>query len=151
MTLQVVAPSLGKGSSMHSKILVPLDGSKIAEVALDQARKMASSDGVEVRLLQASRKTATASSPKEYLDGLCEELTKEELHCSSIVVDGGAVEGILSVANDENVDLIVMTSRGRSGVARLVLGSVAEEVVRKAPCPVLVLGHEYLERLSKSQ
>ena len=132
---------------MHTKVLVPLDGSKIAEVALDQARKMASSDAVELRLLQASRKTVNDEDPSDYLKSLCDGLVEEGIKATSSVIDDGPVEAILQVARLENADLIVMTSRGRSGVARLVLGSVAEEVVRRAPCPVLVLGHHYLERL----
>lgn len=135
---------------MHSKVLVPLDGSKIAEVALDQARKMAN-EGVELRLLQARRKTAGDEDPVDYLSKLCEELTSDGIKASSSVVDEGPVEAILSAADAEAADLIVMTSRGRSGVRRLVLGSVAEEVVRKAPCPVLVLGHQYLEKLGVTE
>jgi nucleotide-binding universal stress UspA family protein len=46
---------------------------------------------------------------------------------------------IVDFAVDNNIDLIVMASHGRSGISRLLLGSIAEEVMRKAPCPVLVV------------
>jgi nucleotide-binding universal stress UspA family protein len=151
----------GKDRSMRSKILVPLDGSKVAEAALDQAKKMASSDGVELRLIQAwDHPEKNPESPGErwnkvreerlaYLRKLSNALTADGLTVSNALLEQSPVESILSVANDENVDLIVMTSHGRSGLSRLVLGSVAEEVVRKAPCPVLILGRDYLEKLDR--
>jgi nucleotide-binding universal stress UspA family protein len=54
--------------------------------------------------------------------------------------EAGAI--ILSVARDSNCQMIVMGTHGRSGLGRLLMGSVAEEVVRKAPCPVLTLKAE---------
>jgi len=61
-----------------------------------------------------------------------------------VVVDhrlciGGAAAEIIAVAQDEKCDLIVMGTHGRSGFGRLLLGSVAEAVLRRAPCPVLTL------------
>jgi nucleotide-binding universal stress UspA family protein len=54
---------------------------------------------------------------------------------------GNAVSEIIEFANRENIDLIVMASHGRTGLLRLLMGSVAEGVMRKAPCPVLVVKH----------
>ncbi len=56
-----------------------------------------------------------------------------------VVADGSAAEEIVNAAIDRHSDMIVMGTHGRSGLGRLVMGSVAEEVVRKAPCPVLTL------------
>ena len=56
-----------------------------------------------------------------------------------VVVGVSATEQILSFAEREKCDLIVMGTHGRHGVTRILLGSVADEVVRKAPCPVLVI------------
>jgi nucleotide-binding universal stress UspA family protein len=58
-----------------------------------------------------------------------------------LVADGIPAEEIVKVASDRGCDLIVMGTHGRTGVGRLLLGSVAEEVMRKAPCPVLTLKH----------
>jgi nucleotide-binding universal stress UspA family protein len=55
-----------------------------------------------------------------------------------MVLHGSPFEGIVSTARDQGVDLIVMGSHGRTGLPHLLLGSVAERVVRLAPCPVLV-------------
>src|SRR3989338_8526275 len=59
----------------------------------------------------------------------------------SIVVVGVPVKDILSVAKEKKVDLIVMGTHGRTSVPHVVIGSVAENVVRKAPCPVLAVRH----------
>jgi nucleotide-binding universal stress UspA family protein len=58
-----------------------------------------------------------------------------------LLADGIPAEEIVKVASDRGCDLIVMGTHGRTGVGRLLLGSVAEEVMRKAPCPVLTLKH----------
>jgi universal stress protein A len=55
------------------------------------------------------------------------------------IVYGGAVDSIIEYAADVNADVIVMATHGRTGVSHVLLGSVAEQVVRKAPCPVLTL------------
>jgi len=56
-----------------------------------------------------------------------------------VLVDGDAAGEIVRLARERNCDLIVLGTHGRSGLKRLLLGSVAEEVVRKAPCPVLTI------------
>jgi universal stress protein A len=56
-----------------------------------------------------------------------------------VVTDGAAAEEIIRVASDRNCDMIVMGTHGRTGLSRLMMGSVAEEVVRRAQCPVLTL------------
>lgn len=70
-------------------------------------------------------------------------MTKTKLgatvHGPAIVETGEARDGILKAAKEVSADLIVIGSHGRRGVKRLVLGSVAEDIVRRAPCPVLVV------------
>jgi nucleotide-binding universal stress UspA family protein len=58
-----------------------------------------------------------------------------------LLADGIPAEEIIRAANDRGCDLVVMGTHGRTGLGRLLLGSVAEEVMRKAPCPVLTLKH----------
>jgi nucleotide-binding universal stress UspA family protein len=62
---------------------------------------------------------------------------------------GAPAREILQFTRTEGVDLIVMASHGRTGLARLVMGSVAEEVTRKAPCPVLIVKQPIGVRLSR--
>ncbi len=65
----------------------------------------------------------------------------EGVEIESVVVVGVPVELILSVAKEKEVDMIVMGTHGRTGVPHIIIGSVAENVVRKAPCPVLTVRH----------
>lgn len=145
---------------MHSKILVPLDGSKMSEIAIEQASKMAFSDQVEVRLMVAWEPSATFSAPpgdktwndikeyyQHYLQEWANKLTYEGVKASHTLIEGQPGASIVKVADEEQTDLIVMTSRGRSGLAKLMMGSVAEKVMKDAPCPVLVLGPKYLKTL----
>lgn len=145
---------------MRTKILVPLDGSQVAEAALDQALKMATSEEVELRILNAwpHNVAIDASADAKHVERVREEhrgylrkwkdkLASEGVNVSATLVEEDPVPAILSVAREEEIDLIVMSSHGRSGLTRLVLGSVAEQVVRGAPCPVLLLGRDYLEQL----
>jgi universal stress protein A len=66
-------------------------------------------------------------------------LPDKSVHVEFVVGDGTAAEEIIRVAADHNCDMIVMGTHGRTGLGRLMMGSVAEEVVRKAACPVLTL------------
>ena len=72
------------------------------------------------------------------------------------VVSGRPAQAIIRYANDNEIDLVVMGTHGRSGLAHLTMGSVAEQVLRGSPCPVLVLGPKdgetaSLERASRGQ
>ena len=61
------------------------------------------------------------------------------VECRTIVVIGDAPEAIIDVAGNEDVDLLVTATHGRTGWRRMVFGSVAEKVIREAPCPVLTI------------
>jgi nucleotide-binding universal stress UspA family protein len=63
----------------------------------------------------------------------------KSIECAFEIVDGFPGEEIVRVATEDNCDLIVMSTHGRTGLGRLLTGSVAEEVLRKAPCPVLTI------------
>lgn len=140
---------------MFSKILVPLDGSPLAEKALRHAESLCaafdSGSGCELilvmvlapPLLEASPRAAESiaearreerQSAQDYLDGLSPG-QPARVH----LVEGSAGEQILEVAEKEEVDLIVMTSHGKSGLERWIFGSTAERVLRYAPCPVMVV------------
>lgn len=141
---------------MYKKILVALDGSKLAERALDHAEKLAKAFDAEIILFQVLRFMAVYGSPEfggtfiidekqnesaeRYVISLAEELKKRGLKVTAKVKTGqqAAVE-IIDFAKESEVDLIVMCTHGRSGITRWVLGSVAHKVLTRAETPILLI------------
>lgn len=142
---------------MYKKILVPLDGSEYSECVLPHAKAVATGCQVpEVALLsvveplrQAVRAYASSSvveqaqrdtmaSVKEYLDKTGNELGLPGSTVQTVVVEGYPAEEILEYARKNQVDLIMMSTHGRSGVARWAVGSIADRVLRHSAAPVLV-------------
>ncbi len=149
---------------MFQKILVPLDSSDLAEYALSPAIQLAEqfeSDLVLLHVLEHhtvfipegpdlmghnlnvpqtafSREEVAA---REYLVGINHKIGagQPNFNCYTRLEDGDPASRILDTAVEEKADLIVMSTHGYSGVTRWVLGSVAEKVIRHAPCPVLVI------------
>ena len=145
---------------MFKKILVPLDGSPMAERALPPAVALARAGGAEIILLRSSKPVYTVmpefageyewSWPAEahdearhaartYLDDLQLTSVGPEVAVRRQVVGGDEAGAIIGIAEAEEVDLIVMTSHGRSGARRWLLGSVTERVLHHASCPVMVI------------
>ena len=142
---------------MFKRIVVPLDGSKLAEVALDQAKELAKLFDAELVLLRVIDYSDIGSmgdfeliygfelmalaveterqAANEYLAKHSIELAAEGLKVTTQLVDGVASKVIVASAQDG--DLIVMSTHGRSGLKRWILGSVAESVLRHATVPVL--------------
>lgn len=134
------------------KILVPTDFSPYAERALKWAASLAGHYNAEILLLHVLPDTATiwGSEPVQELTRLrtkAEARLKDDAtslqDCGKTVtvlaVSGQPFHEICAVATQYNVDLIVMGTHGRSGLSHVLLGSVAERVVRHAPCPVLTV------------
>ena len=143
---------------MYKQIVVPLDGSELAEEALNQAKNLSKSSGSPLKLVRVVDTYRTQSLPatgmaldyamlselaeeeiedaKKYLTDKVEALRNKGFEVSGDVLHGPIARQIVSVA-DEN-DIIVMSSHGRTGIKRWFLGSVAEEVMRNAECPVLL-------------
>ena len=137
---------------MLSKILVPLDGSALAERALSLGMEIA--EGIDAQLVLfrvIPYFTILVADPLLYEE--MNRMGEDEAHAylrhlrSDVVGDipadiacevGSAAEAILQYAQANEVGLIVMSSHGRSGLNRWVYGSVAERVLSKAPCPVLI-------------
>jgi nucleotide-binding universal stress UspA family protein len=144
---------------MYRKILVPLDGSKLAECALEHVRAIAKGCGAqEVVLIRAINpipywvygdyansslinevEKEQESFAEEYLDNVLKELTKDGIAARKIVLKGEPAQNILDYAEKNSVDLIIMTTHGRSGPARWTMGSVAERVTQYSKVPVLVI------------
>ncbi len=136
---------------MIKRILVPLDGSDLAESAIPYAEQIATKTGAEVLLLtsvyqddswQASAAHVDhkwAPLIQTYLETKAGELRAKGITATNDIASGPAAETILARVVDENVDLIAMCTHGRSGVTRWVLGSVADKVLHATACPILLV------------
>jgi universal stress protein A len=82
---------------------------------------------------------ATLEHSQVLLKQFCHEWVEELPKVRYLVANGNPFEKILDAAKDHRIDLIVLATHGRTGVKRLLIGNVAEKVVRHAPCPVLTL------------
>jgi nucleotide-binding universal stress UspA family protein len=136
-------------------ILVPLDGSALAEAALPKALELAEVFGAGVLLLRAAQaQTLPGIDPTEaqvrvvaeaeaYLAQVQERLTRQgRVTVKTSVWYGPAAHAIVEAARVHGADEIVMTTHGRSGLGRLLLGSVAESVLRGTTTPILLLRAE---------
>ena len=155
---------------MYKRILVPLDGSNLAECSLEHVKAIATGCNVpEIVLLQVLHPIHSMQpikyeglygqgykdfSPdfltkswaqwegeaKNYLSELSDRLKKENLSVeTALITDEDTAGTILDYAKDNSVDLIIMSSHGRSGLSRWLMGSVAEKVVRNSRVPVLMV------------
>jgi nucleotide-binding universal stress UspA family protein len=159
----LVRPEQGKSAPAFDRdpmrILVPLDGSPLAEQALEQATRLARVYDAEITLLQVVFPVQLSVDPalplpsaydqeltescrsqaEDYLRGLSERLREHGVRASGVAVVGwNAADRILELARPEQTDLIVIATHGRGGLGRLTLGSVADKLVRAADVPVLV-------------
>ncbi len=144
---------------MFNKVLVPLDGSELAESALDPALTLAQQVKGEVVLLSVpilkhmfvtGRNGYTLMLPEDslaeseqelmgYLQTIVQDRAHSDVSFRMEVINGDEASVIVETAGAENVDLIVMSTHGYSGLSRWMLGSITEKVLRAAPCPVLVM------------
>ncbi len=142
---------------MFFRILVPLDGSPRAECALEPAVAMARAFGGNLRLVRVCPGPVSADyivdihlheavahrereQMQQYLESVRSRYSEQGLVVVTRLLEtGDPARRILEEVQADPVDLIVLTSHGRSGVARLVLGSVAEHISREASCPVLIV------------
>lgn len=126
------------------KILLPLDGSSCSEAAIPIAKDLASALGAGIVLVTIGNLPETSTMAHEEEAELVDLLKRQAAHHdlgSNIHVDmgGDAVQGILRIAEEEGVDLIVMATHGRSGLSDLAHGSVAREIIRDGRLPVLLV------------
>lgn len=140
---------------MYKRILVPLDGSETSAAALKEALKLAKEQGARVYLTHVYERIRhvvtegvidlTPSLRREGEQLLARALTgarKAGVKATSALVEAGSrriAAAVVEQAAKEGADLIVMGTHGRRGFERLILGSVAEGVARRATVPVLLL------------
>jgi nucleotide-binding universal stress UspA family protein len=142
---------------MYKRILVPLDGSPLAEAALDHAGQLARCQDSEIVLLRVVISSYTIVAPdlvlagqgvdqerlqqeaEQYLQTQAGKLATHGIAVHLVACQGPVAEAILDHARSLAVDVIVMSTHGRGGVSRWVYGSVADRVLQAAPCPVLLI------------
>jgi nucleotide-binding universal stress UspA family protein len=143
---------------MFRRILVPTDFSAPSDAALDYARQLAETVGASLHLLHVVEESATmplasemgvgdlgrtiAALMKDAQMRLSHRVTaadRARLRMTSEVVGGSSASTIVDYAAENGFDLIVMGTHGRRGMAHLMMGSVAERVIRSAGCPVLTV------------
>jgi nucleotide-binding universal stress UspA family protein len=148
--------SLSMAAKLFQRIVVPTDFSECAEKAWDLARRVAVTLGSEIVLIHVYIEPPVYGDPpavdpawRVYLETqkwVAEELERwaapvreQGLTVRTGVRTGTPYQEIVAVATEEPADLVIMGTHGRGGMSRLLLGSVAERVIRFAPCPVLTV------------
>jgi nucleotide-binding universal stress UspA family protein len=134
------------------KILVAVDGSVYSEYAVDQAISMAGICNSEIFIVSVvdlypdqmavapSLMENMSKEVRELLETTKEKVEKANIQCETIVHMGGQPhEFIIKEAKEKDIDLIVIGTHGRTGLKRLLIGSVAQKVIGFAPCPVMVV------------
>jgi nucleotide-binding universal stress UspA family protein len=142
---------------MIERILIPVDFSETSAVAADYGCDLALRFGARVTLLHVfspgiiatpdavfaptpEELRAVANAARTHLLSMAEKLEREGLAIDCVAVEGMPGQAIGDIAERDHADLIVMGTHGRRGVTHLFLGSVAEQMMRHAPCPVLTIG-----------
>jgi universal stress protein A len=139
------------------KIICPVDFSELSRKALQYSNEFARLSNAKVFLVGVIENDPTityshglekerAESDQKLL-ALIEEEKMAGIVADYVIYEGFAEECILDYAKRQEADLIIMGSHGRRGLKRMILGSVAEHVIRRAPCPVLIVKeneHEFI-------
>lgn len=138
---------------MYRKILLPTDGSNYADEEVERATKLLADDGEVIVISVAGKLTSSAfqsrSNVKKINKGLREEAKdavnhmvekfSSDIKVTPMVKVGFPAETINKVAEDENVDLIIISASGKSGLQKFFIGSVAEKVLKTAEVDVLLI------------
>ena len=141
------------------KILVATDFSEPSESALKYARAFAEQFGASIHVMHVMEDPflyaptsegylvpphmleEMESSARSRLNSVLPPADREKFSAQLILKHGSPFVEIVRYARDADIDLIVMGTHGRGPIAHMLMGSVAEKVVRKAPCPVLTVRH----------
>jgi nucleotide-binding universal stress UspA family protein len=152
---------------MFERIVVPLDGSPLAELALPFAEEMSCLTGAPIHLIRvvdpvpnglrvygsmvdgsgfALTDHAYREEAETYITAMTTDLTERAFNSTSELRVGSPTDEVVNAVKQG--DLLIIASHGRAGLPRLVLGSVAEDVIRHSPVPVLLVhtGHPIPER-----
>ncbi|TAM86788.1 MAG: universal stress protein [Candidimonas sp.] len=120
---------------MYKRILVPLDGSRFSEEVLPYAVSLAAIHGTELSLLRVADRISSEDETRDYIDRVAANHGARGL---CLQESGSVARALLEETGHEPATLLAMTSRGHSGLAELVLGSVAQQIMREAKEPILM-------------
>jgi nucleotide-binding universal stress UspA family protein len=139
-------------------LVVPLDGSELAEAALPLASRFAATFGGHIVLVGAVPRpgdlvaaqggvmtyvgedyTTLTADTQNYLNGIASQLTADGLSATVSVRSGIPAQEIAAAATEHSAAVVVMATHGRTGIVRSILGSVAGETLHHSPCPVLLI------------
>ncbi|WP_101297128.1 universal stress protein [Halegenticoccus soli] len=139
---------------MYQKILLPTDGSEHTEKALEHALDIAAEYGAELHALYVVNTSALPSPDVDFrdefvttgesigrkaVDAVASRAEKEGIETVTELAQGAPSKEILEYVRDNDIDLIVMGTHGRAGLRHVLLGSVAERVVRHTEVPVMLV------------
>jgi nucleotide-binding universal stress UspA family protein len=144
---------------MYKKILVPLDGSPLAECVLPHVEAIAKPCGSKVELISVVEpveiptrgqiavndedlkkiNNAAKKETHKYLDSISERLNRSEIKNSHVILMGKPAESLIEYTANNDVDLLIMATHGRSGLTKFFWGSIAEKVLRSINIPVLLV------------
>jgi len=146
---------------MYQKILVTLDGSELAETALPHLETVykgcqkpkvtllrviepidfQNSEAIGVMTPEMIKKVESElkEDAKKYLDGVAQRLGKVGIPVTAEVASGKAADTIIDYVNKNDFDLLIMSTHGRSGISRWILGSVADRIIRSVCIPVTII------------
>ena len=148
---------------MYRRILLPLDGSDVAEQALPFALAQAERFRAQLTLLRAvepilyNRSLATLDDARqerldwarEYLEGVATRIRERGIQVEVVITEDAPHVAITGFAEANEVDLIALCSRGHSGPSRWLMGSVADRIVRGASVPVLLVRAQQKQRTGR--
>lgn len=153
--------SSGEQTVSFRRILLPLDGSSLGEAALPYVEELASVTGAEVVLFHVvnprpelglvdgyspelgqmaeAQVSQALEAAREYLGRIRDRLADRGITARCEVEIGSPADRVVAYASEANVDLVAMSTHGRSGIGRWLLGSVADEVLHAANRPVMLV------------
>jgi nucleotide-binding universal stress UspA family protein len=159
-------------SGLYYRILVPLDGSEVANQALPHAQQLAAQSGAELVLfrvipnleskvsiignmpyveLNVEQQQYLADHATGWLQRLADDLEAHGIKAQAVIDVGEAAERIVDYSVADNIDMIVMSTHGRTGLARWRYGSVTAKVMDAATCPVLLIHSQLVEPLREDE
>ncbi|MBO7443996.1 MAG: universal stress protein [Methanobrevibacter sp.] len=142
---------------MYKKILLPTDGSKYSDISEKHALAIASANNAEIIALSVIENSFSLGLPDTETISEVNRLLKEEneknlkkverlrdecgldVEIRTLVKEGSPAKAILETIEEEDIDLVVIGSSGKSGIDKFLMGSVADKVVKSAKCCVLVI------------
>ena len=144
---------------MYQKILVPLDGSSLAECVIPHIEAIARPEESVVELISVVEPVEIPTKGKialtdddlkqingelkketrQYLEGIVERLRKTGINATYTILTGKPAESLIDYVNDNPIDLVIIATHGRSGITKWYWGSIAEKILRAIHVPVLLV------------